>query len=119
MKTWWNYWPLMVIAFLIPFLIGALPTLDFNNKFYGGGIIRQHAINTIAVELPVAANNKYLNAFDSASTMGEYILYLPIALNCSAILMIATFLFFTFTMKVTNWMKRGEYKSQRKASKGK
>jgi len=118
MKSWWDYYPVMIFAVVAPFIPGLLPTVSFNGHFIGGGPIRQFFINQVAEILPVETGQRYVDAFNVASFGGEVALYLPIALNMAACLVLVVYAFYSGLIQVSNWMKRGEFKSQRKASKG-
>lgn len=118
MKTWWDYWPALAFVFALPFAFGALPTVKLLNTYYGGGVIRQYAINTIATFFPTPAGQEYIDAFEHSSKLGEFILYSPIALNISAVLLTISYLLISLVIYITNLIKRKEYKSQRNASKG-
>lgn len=118
MKSWWDYYPVMIIAVIIPFIPGGLPTVALKGHYYGGGPVRQFLINKVAMMLPHETGQSYVDAFNAASVGKEYVLYMPIALNLSAGLVVFTFLMLTLKIQIENWMKRSEFSSQRKASKG-
>lgn len=118
MKTWWNFLHALVLAFLIPFIAGALPTLEFKGVFFGGGVVREFTINHVAQWLPHDKGTQYVSAFSSASFGREYLLYLPIALNIGTVLFTAMACIYSIFISASNWIYRKEYQSQRKASKG-
>jgi len=118
MKTWWDFYPLMIFMVLAPFGVTALPTFVIQRKWVGGGFIREYLMNTVANHLPAESGNAYVEMFATASVFKEYALVLPITLNLSAVCAVITFVVFTCLMNLINWMKRSEFQSQRKASKG-
>ena len=118
MKTWWNYWPVMALSVSFPFICTGLPTTAFSGVVVGGGVIRQELVNLVAAVIPVESGQRYIDAFNTASTGEEFLLLLPVSLNISTILALITFLIVSTLLGLSNSIKRQEYKSQRKASKG-
>ncbi|MCP3671508.1 MAG: hypothetical protein GY814_13975 [Gammaproteobacteria bacterium] len=117
MKTWWDYWPGLLILALLPFLMGVLPTISVKGEYIGGGVIRQWGINSVAEYLPLAAGQQYIDAFVAASYGQECLLFLPLALSFSALLFGGCVLFYSRLIALGNWMKRKEYDDQASASK--
>jgi hypothetical protein len=118
MKTWWDFYPVMILAVALPFLIGLAPTFEFASMTIGGGLVRQYGVNQVASFLPLEAGQTYVDAFMAAGYGGEVLLFLPIALNVSAVMAAITFAVFSGVIGLGNWVKRSELDSQRKASKG-
>jgi len=118
MKTWWNFLPALLLVFLIPFIAGALPTLEIKGQYWGGGVVREFAINHVAQWLPHGKGQQYVAAFSQASLIREYVLYLPIALNVATVLFAVMACFYSMFITTSNWIDRKVYQSQRKASKG-
>lgn len=118
MKTWWNFLPALLLAFLSPFIAGALPTLEFKGHFYGGGVVREIAINQVAMWLPPASGAHYIEVFSRSAVSGEYVLYLPIALNIATAFLTLMACTYSVYISLSNWIDRKIYQSQRKASKG-
>jgi len=118
MKTWWNYVGLIVMAIIVPFIIGLIPTFEFNGKIFGGGPIRQYIVNHIATYLPPSTANELIAQFMNGTTQDEIILYLPIAFNISAITLIIAFCFGTVLIEINNFIKNSIYKSERQKAKG-
>ena len=118
MKTWWNYWPIMFLSVILPFIAIGLPTTMLNGVAIKGGLIRQELVNHVAAVMPVASGQWYIKAFNAASVGEEFLLASPIALNMSSILALITFFIVSGLIGLSNSIKRQEYKSQRKASKG-
>lgn len=118
MKTWWDYYPVMLLALLLPFLVLLVPTGTIKGHIIGGGPVRQAMVNSVSKVLPPTSAEAYIEAFNTASVSKEVVLSLPVALNLSGALVVFFFLVLSSVMGFQNWMKRGEYSSQRKASKG-
>lgn len=118
MKTWWDYWPLMVFIFVVTFIPFSLPTKEFKGKMLGGGIVRQMAVNRVAEVLPPEAGQRYIDKFNTATSVEEFIIVSPVVLNLATILILITFFILSAWIRFVNWTKRSEFQSQRKASKG-
>ena len=118
MKTWWDYYPVMILAVAGPLLAGAAPTFVVGSNPVGGGVIRQFGINQVAELLPLPVGQAYVDAFMGAGYGGEVLLFLPVAVNVAAMLAMLVYVAFSAVIRVGNWMKRSEFDSQRKASKG-
>ncbi|MBL4706771.1 MAG: hypothetical protein JKY54_19735 [Flavobacteriales bacterium] len=118
MKTWWNYAFLIVIAIAAPFVAGLLPTYQYKGNYIGGGPIRQFFINHVADMLPSDKAQNLVDMFMASSAMGEYLIYLPIALNISMILLIILFAIGTLLIEGNNFVKNSIYQSKRKRAKG-
>jgi len=117
-KTWWDYYPAMLMGLVLPLLAILLPTGQLKGHVVGGGPVRQTLINAVSKYLPVDAAGRYVEAFNQATVGGEVVLALPVALNISAVVVAFLFVVLSGVMGLSNWMKRGEFSSQRKASKG-
>ena len=117
MKTYWDYLPAFVIVFMLPFLVGAVPTVELNNHFLGGGPVRQYVINLVCEWLPVETSHQMVTAFMQANAWGEYAIYAPIALNMSLVLMWCTALAAYSHVSAHNWFFHQKYQSTRKAAK--
>lgn len=118
MKTWWNCIPLIIGAIIIPFIAGILPTIKIKNNFYGGGVVRETAVNLLAEILPLEAGNKLVSAFIEGSIKMEILLYLPIAINLSAIALVIAYCLSTIWIESNNLIKTNIYKSKRQRAKG-
>lgn len=118
MRTWWDFYPVMVLAVGLPFLAGALPTFEVGTRVLGGGFVRQYGINRVAERLPLEVGQAYIDAFMGAGYGGEVLLFLPIALNLAAVLVAVAYVVFSAVIRLGNWVRRSEFDSQRKASKG-
>lgn len=117
MKTYLDYLPGFILVALLPFIVGALPTINAFNHSLGGGPIRQFAINQLVKLLPPAPGQQLIDAFMKASALGEYLLYLPIALNIAVVLVWLVVLNATFSVRLQNWFISSKYQSTRKAAK--
>ena len=117
MKTWWHYYPMLIIAGLIPFGIGTLPTVEVHGNYLGGGPIRQYAINWMADWLPAPANGQLVQAFMNTNQWGEYWLFLPVALNVSLLTCWIAFAVGQAVISLNNWVTSQKYHSQRLAAK--
>ncbi|MDX1694887.1 MAG: hypothetical protein R3208_14065 [Ketobacteraceae bacterium] len=117
MKTWWHYYPMLMIAGLIPFAVGALPTVEIDGRYLGGGPIRQAAINWLASWLPSPASGELVQAFMNTNQWGEYWLFLPIALNLSLLIGWVTYGIGQAVISLNNWVSSQKYHSQRQAAK--
>ena len=118
MKTWWNYGFLIVLAIIVPFLIGVLPTIQVKSVYLGGGPVRQFAVNAVAQRLPPDVGNKMVNYFMAGTPVDEMLLYLPIAFNVSAFTLLFVFCFGTVAIETSNFIKNRVYQSQRQKAKG-
>lgn len=117
MKTWYQFWPALVFAFILPFVPGLLPTFDLLGQFWGGGPVREFVVNIMVEYLPVATGNNLIERFENGTAVTEFLLYAPVAINISLILMWLVFAFVTMTINVSNIYESAEYESQRKAAK--
>ena len=117
MKTWWHYFPIILFAASIPFLIGALPTVEFNGQYWGGGPIRQFAINALAALLPDITSDHLINSFMKANSREEYLLYTPVAINLSLIFAWLAYGAGQLIISINNWFFKQKYQSQRLAAK--
>jgi hypothetical protein len=117
MITWWHYFPMIILAALLPFIAGALPTKEFKGVDIGGGPVRQEAINIMANALPEKVGNELVQEFMSASKMDEYKLYLPFALNAALIMAWLAFIIGSVVITTNNWFSTNRYYSTRKAAK--
>lgn len=118
MKTWWNYLYLVVLAIILPFIAGLLPTVQLKGKYVGGGPTREYFVNLVASILPPEKADILINHFMQASIVKEILLYLPIAINLSAIALLIVYALGTISIEVNNYVKTSIYKSQRQKAKG-
>ena len=117
MKTWWNLLPAIVLAIVIPFLIGILPTIEVNNKHLGGGPIRQYFINIVAGNISPEKSAHLVELFENATVSGEIGLYLPIALNMSLASLLFMYCIGYTVIEGSNYIKNNIYNSQRSRAK--
>jgi hypothetical protein len=117
MKTYWDYLPGFILVAILPFIVGALPTVQVFNRMLGGGPIRQFAINWVGRYLPSEPRSQLVDAFMSASKLGEYLLFLPIALNIALVLMWLVAITAAINVHFQNWFIANKYQSTRKAAK--
>ncbi len=117
MKTWWNLYPILFLGSLPPFLIGVLPTVPIEGKLYGGGPMRQAAINWLASWLPADKAALYVENFMTANWFDEFILFLPIAINASLLMAWLWFGLGQTAISVNNWFTNSSYQASRKAAK--
>ncbi|MCG8313812.1 MAG: hypothetical protein MI976_11395 [Pseudomonadales bacterium] len=117
MKTWWHYYPMLIIVALIPLGIGALPTIELNGHYLGGGPVRQFGVNFIAGWLPDQAGNVFITEFMANDPQGEYILYLPFAINTALIISWIAYGTGQTIISLNNWATSKKYHSQRLAAK--
>ncbi len=118
MKTWWNYVYLIVIAMALPLFAGLLPTWEYKGKYFGGGIAREYAINFVAEYLPNEKATLLIEKFMSGTTSTEIMLYLPIAINVSAVALIIVYCVGTILITVNNLITNSIYQSKRQKAKG-
>lgn len=118
MKTWWHYFPLLILSALIPFGAGLLPTLEWEGHYYGGGPVREWAINTMHWVLSDTAQAQLVAHFMRAPGIAEeYLLYLPFAFNASLLCVWLGFALGQSAISTNNWFITQKYNSQRKAAK--
>ena len=117
MTTWWHYYPIIIIAAMIPFIAGALPTIEIYGTDVGGGPVRQEAINMMATVLPEKAGHELIQTFMTASRVDEYIAYLPFAINAALVMAWAAFSLGNIIIRINNWFSTNRYYSTRKAAK--
>lgn len=117
MKTWWHYYPMLLLVAAIPFGLGALPTVVFKGTTFGGGPIRQWGVNMIANFLPDHAQTAMIEYFMKSTPFGEYSVYLPFAINVALILTWFMFAIGQLIISLNNWAKAQQFKSQRRAAK--
>jgi hypothetical protein len=118
MKTWWDYLRPLIFFYLVPFIAGVLPTYQRFGHFWGGGPIREFFINFVATRLPHDKAEILVRKFSEATTMGEIIIYLPIALNISLITLLLGYLIGFLSIEINNYIRTNVYKSKRQKAKG-
>lgn len=118
MKTWWDYWPLLFVAYFFPFLAACLPTVQIKGRYIGGGVIRQKAINALSEQLPNDVASSMVASFMQHGTANELLLFLPIGLNAALVFCTLAFFIASLHMKLSNAIKLNKYSLERKASKG-
>lgn len=118
MKTWWDYLVFLIILYLLPFVAGLLPTFEKFDRYWGGGVIREYFINLVASKLPDDKAQILVEKFNESSTMGEIMIYLPIAINISLITLFIGYLIGFVSIEVNNYIRTNVYKSKRLKAKG-
>lgn len=118
MKTWWDYVGLLIFLYLLPFIAGVLPTFERFGRFWGGGPIREFFINFVATRLPQNKAEILVRKFSESTTMGEIIIYFPIALNISLITLFVGYLIGFTSIEMNNYIRTNVYKSKRQKAKG-
>jgi hypothetical protein len=119
MKTWWDYAAFLVILYLLPFVVGILPTVERFGRFWGGGPVRQFALNFVSSRMPADKAEILVNKFNDSTTLGEVLIYLPIALNVSLLLLIVGYFIGFLSIEINNYIRTNVYKSKRDKAKGK
>lgn len=115
MKTWWSFIPIMVFVSAIPFILGLIPTFLLDGRYFGGGPIMEWVINWVASWAPVHIAIPLVEHFQQT---GSYWVYLPIAFNLSALLLLLSSLMSKAAMIVLNINKIKQYEKQRQMVKG-
>lgn len=116
-KTWWDFYPMMALAAAIPIIAGILPTVQLNGVYWGGGRVRQFAINFVAERLPAEGAQKIVTAFMESNTLGEIMLYMPIALNLVVISVFIAYSLAYTIIEVSNFINRSRFDQQRSNAK--
>jgi hypothetical protein len=114
--TWYKLWPLLLISFSFPMLIGLLP--DFNTpKGHIGGAAYQYAIIRDFIDIsPVIIGNYVYDLY----LVGEYyptVIYLVLSFNIGVLLMIITYVITSLFMSVFNKFSKQTFKQTNKELK--
>lgn len=117
MKTWWNFWPTLLIVFLAPMLVISSPTFFIRNKPIGGGVIRERLINKFVNIIPTEQGNNIIDIFVSANYIKEVLMITPFSLTIAMLLLTAAALAIKVYMNISNSMKLHQYESERLTSK--
>ena len=118
MKSWYEFWPLILLFGLLPFVMGLVPTTEFKGSFYGGGVVREATINAATHIMPTKEANAFVKEFMDSTTSGEYKLYLPFAMNMSLLLMWCAYFIGSVVMTINNQINKRSYQARRLSAKG-
>lgn len=115
MITWYQVWPLLLLPSLILFPVGLLPDTTLFGEPFGGGIVREFAINHALLPLlSKEAGWRVVTWFGRASGAGETALYGLIVLNVNALSLPLIYGAMTLRMQFGAWYTRSELAAKRK-----
>ncbi len=118
MLTWIRLWPVFVFPVLGLNLIGFFPTGGYQGQYYGGGPVREWAVNTFLLPLlSVPQAEKVVAWFSQATVMEECFLYGIIALNLNVFLMPVFYGLGNMIIKINNWISIKELQLKRSAAR--
>ncbi len=117
MKTWFNLIPLLILAFVTPMLVGLIPTIEWKDRFIGGGPIREESINLMVSIIPTEKGNILIDRFMESDIAGEYLLYLPIAINISLICVLIVYCLGSILITLNNAITNATFHEKRNAVK--
>lgn len=115
MITWYRTWPLLILptVFLLP--LGLLPDTTLFGGAFGGGIVREHALNSALLPLlPADAAWQVIAWFGRATAAQETMLYALIVLNVNALMLPILYGAITLRMRFGAWYTRSELEAKRK-----
>ena len=118
MKSWYEFWPIILLFGLIPLLAGLVPTQEFKGTYYGGGVIREATINAATHLMPTKTANVVVDKFMNSTTSGEYMIYLPFAMNVSLLFMWLAYFIGSAVMTINNLIYKRSYQARRLGAKG-
>lgn len=118
MKTWFNYWPVIMIVFILPIILTVLPTEKIKGAFLGGGPVREYIVNQAITFADSDRIDSVVSRFNSGVT-GEIITTIPITILISIAVSWVFFFYLTIWMKLNNWFVKQAYLKQRSTLKGK
>lgn len=118
MLTWIRLWPAFVFPALALNLIGFLPTFVFQNRYLGGGPVREWAVNTFLLPiLSTGQAEKVVSWFYNATVLEECLLYGIIVLNLDVFMMPVFYGLGNTLMKLINWISIKDLQLKRSAAR--
>lgn len=117
MKTWFNTWPVFLIA-IIPVTAFFIPSVFLKGKYFGGGIFREWLTNLTISLSPEESANYIANVFNNGDISAEYFTALPAFLLIMLLVIWHCYLVGELQIRVINSLHRNSQKSLRKAIKG-
>jgi hypothetical protein len=116
MITWISFWPILLVPSALMTLVASVPTLRFNGKMLGGGLVREYYLNHIVLPLmPNDVGGRLVEWFASASVAQEWFFAFAVAINVNAALLPALYFFGCAVIGVSGWAARLRI-SQRRSS---
>lgn len=121
MLSWYRYeyWFLFfVLPFFMILMPGILPTIELNNRIFGGGPIREWALNeTLMKILDIEHQLLFIEFWQSSGWIAEVTIYSLIALSVFALLLPFLYLLGEGWMTTINSFRTSRFLQERKIFK--
>ena len=116
MIVWLILGPFLMLPFLGIAGLCALPTMTFNGRLLGGGLLRQWLVNHVVLPLlPQEWATQLVSWFTQASVVQEWVLCLVFAINVNAVLLPVLYGVGLFLMRVSALFRKADLDRQRSA----
>lgn len=114
--TWFRLWPVLVVAFLLPFIIGFFPSIKTRAGEIGGADFRYNLFSVVYDLSPDHLANYLVSIYEKG---GSYptLIYLLFALNLGLIFLTLTYVIGSTLIRVNNWFTRKNIRTTNKELK--
>lgn len=112
--TWWDFWFALPVLFVLPFIPGLMPTIDFKGRYLGGGPVREWFANQLMIFLPYESQVQTADFFNTGLG-AEYSLYAIIAAHIGLILVWVGFFSISTYMWIKNFHGNNAFKAEQQA----